>query len=533
MAVGAGLGLLYDPWDSVQKGVNVGTSIDQNRRLNEQADRTQETHDRNIKAEDAALKRQQDFQTALFNAETDQDFYKLLKTFPTFAEETAKIFDTRTGLKNANVGQFLGEAHIALGAKNKENWMALGQSEDGKKVIGLLDGGKELLARNNPAEIQEALEDAFDNNWEETVDSVEKMMLLAGGKKDYVDANSRRVQAQKTRAEEIERRKTVTNEQNADINAAKLKLEQAEHADERAKYQRELAQKEEDKRLYGTLAGGGEAGKKEYGRISQEQTGFQKSFSGLQDAENIIHDAFEQGVSMHGSRFANWVNQFRTGEMTPSKYARYAASFGSKTLDIAKELSAVLRPVSKEQFDQVLRGLQGKSWPEALQAIRGTRNQTMHNYEGNMQLLKQNKAGIASVFEPKLVFKRERGILEREGRAGGGEDYQSIAAGKLIRKGVDPKKAYESVGLKFPGYTPEEDKKWGKKDDAQPEEQKPRKEVDPAIYDFLVQKNKAGVPSGSPPKGYQPAPESALADLEREMTLQKLQEFVKKYKYIP
>ena len=55
--------------------------------------------------------------------------------------------------------------------------MALGQSEDGKKVIGLLDGGKELLARNNPAEIQEALEDAFDNNWEETVDSVEKMML--------------------------------------------------------------------------------------------------------------------------------------------------------------------------------------------------------------------------------------------------------------------------------------------------------------------------------------------------------------------
>ena len=98
---------------------------------------------------------------------------------------------------------------------------------------------------------------------------------------------------------------------------------------------------------------------------------------------------------------------------------------------------------------------------------------------------------------------------------------------------MDPKKAYESVGLKFPGYTPEEDKKWGKKDDAQPEEQKQRPKITQDVRNIVAEMAKGGTPVGQPPEGLQAAPPGALEQLYANPTPENFRFFVETFKYIP
>ncbi len=207
----------------------------------------------------------------------------------------------------------------------------------------------------------------------------------------------------------LEREKLDQREREALVREKQQEISRETNALRAEKLQEELKGLEKDRDNFGFLS------PKVGTEITNDMSLDEVSYNGLSRALNILYDGEESGVSLKGSRIASFVNSFRElGGFDPNLDAQFADAYGTAALDLARQLAQVLRPVSGEQLQLVLRSLQGGNWGQAIQSIRGTMNQTEESYAGKRNNLIRNEAGIADRWPEALEFKRYKNILESE-----------------------------------------------------------------------------------------------------------------------
>ena len=90
------------------------------------------------------------------------------------------------------------------------------------------------------------------------------------------------------------------------------------------------------------------------------------------------------------------------------------AALQSGTLDIALLQSAVLRPVSEQQFTELQRGLSGGTLEDTLEALRGTRQKEVNRVNTSVKGLKDRNAGLYKSIDIPGTFERNKDQILKE-----------------------------------------------------------------------------------------------------------------------
>lgn len=90
------------------------------------------------------------------------------------------------------------------------------------------------------------------------------------------------------------------------------------------------------------------------------------------------------------------------------------AALQSGTLDIALLQSAVLKPVSEQQFNQLQAGLTGGTLEDSLEALRGTRGKEAGRIDTAIKGMKDRNAGLHKTIAAPGEFSRNKDQILKE-----------------------------------------------------------------------------------------------------------------------
>ncbi|CAH7076643.1 hypothetical protein VCHA52P454_10722 [Vibrio chagasii] len=149
--------------------------------------------------------------------------------------------------------------------------------------------------------------------------------------------------------------------------------------------------------FFGSLPDG--AGSSIYDSLNASETSYQS----MERMRDILQYMQAEGVSLTGAQSRQWWNNAlqRTG-VNASEANELSSALQSGTLDVTRVLAQAFKPVSGEQLQIIMQGLQGGSVSDSLAAIESTMYATSNEYNQAYRALSDAGAGAVSSRNEKL-----------------------------------------------------------------------------------------------------------------------------------
>ena len=229
--------------------------------------------------------------------------------------------------------------------------------------------------------------------------------------------------ASQTGGEPIESRKLdlqekrETSERN--LNLRKQNLEEARQkiANARSDQERRLADFEyntalEEQELYGS------GDKSEMDQFYREAVETSDVVNGIDRNINLTLDLMDLGKkeSLKGRKARKVLTDFWEWNPNVDEVTKDAmmAALQSGVLDIALLQSAVLKPVSEQQFAELQRGLSGGTLEDTLEALRGTRGKEINRINTALKGMKDRNANLYKAVDVPGEFNRNKDQILKE-----------------------------------------------------------------------------------------------------------------------
>ncbi len=289
--------------------------------------------------------------------------------------------------------------------KASNNMLLAAKTGDTEAMLTSIRNNQEIInSSGDQAVTAELLEQMAINEPDKFMGYMQEVSSQTGG--EPIEARKLDLQEKNQRAE---RR---LNQRKQTLEEAKQKITDAKNDQERRLADFEYNSALEERELYGS------GDKSEMDQFYREAAETVAIVDGIDRSMNITLDLMDlsKRESLKGRRARKMLTdmwEWNPSVDTVTKDAMMAA-LQSGTLDIALLQSAVLKPVSEQQFNQLQAGLTGGTLEDSLEALRGTRGKEAGRIDTAIKGMKDRNAGLHKTISAPGEFIRNKDQILKE-----------------------------------------------------------------------------------------------------------------------